>query len=108
MPTKNSVRVLPAATRFRPRRWPNASDFSTRKNSHWDSLLDRILIGKGEEPVYLLPKYGNRHGMVAGATGTGKTVSLLVLAEGFSRLGVAVFMADVKGDVAGLAVPGAA
>jgi hypothetical protein len=68
--------------------------------------LDRILIGKAEEPVYLLPKYGNRHGLTAGATGTGKTVSLLVLAEGFSRLGVPVFMADVKGDVAGLAMAG--
>ena len=65
-----------------------------------------ILIGKGEHQVRLLAKYGNRHGLVAGATGTGKTVSLLVLAEGFSRLGVPVFMADVKGDVAGLAMPG--
>ncbi|HUP49395.1 MAG TPA: helicase HerA-like domain-containing protein, partial [Thermoanaerobaculia bacterium] len=68
--------------------------------------MDGILLGKGEVPVYLLPKYGNRHGMVAGATGTGKTVSLMVLAEGFSRIGVPVFMADVKGDVAGLAVAG--
>jgi DNA helicase HerA-like ATPase len=68
--------------------------------------LNEILIGKGEQQVFLLPKYGNRHGLVAGATGTGKTVSLLVLAEGFSRLGVPVFMADVKGDVAGLAMPG--
>ena len=54
----------------------------------------------------MLTKYGNRHGLVAGATGTGKTISLLVLAEGFSRLGVPVFMADVKGDVAGLAMAG--
>jgi len=69
--------------------------------------LEPILIGKGDEQVFLLPQYGNRHGLVAGATGTGKTVSLLVLAEGFSRLGVPVFMADVKGDVAGLAMPGA-
>ncbi len=68
--------------------------------------MDRILIGKGEGPVYLLAPYGNRHGLVAGATGTGKTVSLLVMAEGFSRLGVPVVMADVKGDVAGLAMPG--
>jgi hypothetical protein len=67
---------------------------------------DRILLGKGQQPVYLLAKYGNRHGLVAGATGTGKTVSLLVMAEGFSRLGVPVLLADVKGDVAGLAVPG--
>jgi DNA helicase HerA-like ATPase len=70
-------------------------------------FLDRILLGKGDDPVHLLAKYANRHGLVAGATGTGKTVSLLVLAEGFSRLGVPVFIADVKGDVAGLAVPGA-
>ena len=68
--------------------------------------MNEILIGKGETPVHLLAKYGNRHGLVAGATGTGKSVSLMVLAEGFSRLGVPVFLADVKGDVAGLAVPG--
>jgi len=68
--------------------------------------VNEILIGKGEQPVYLLPKYGNRHGLVSGATGTGKTVSLMVLAEGFSRLGVPVFMADVKGDVAGLSQAG--
>src|SRR5215204_386337 len=68
--------------------------------------MNRILLGKGDSPVYLNAQYGNRHGLVAGATGTGKTVSLMVLAEGFSRLGVPVFMADVKGDVAGLAMPG--
>ena len=68
--------------------------------------MDQVLIGKGERPVQLLAKYGNRHGLVAGATGTGKTISLMVLAEGFSRLGVPVFMADVKGDVAGLAMAG--
>ena len=67
-----------------------------------------ILLGKGAQPVHLLAKYGNRHGLVAGATGTGKTVTLMVMAEGFSRLGVPVFLADVKGDVAGLAMPGAA
>jgi DNA helicase HerA-like ATPase len=68
--------------------------------------VNDILVGKGEQAVHLLAKYGNRHGLVAGATGTGKTISLMVLAEGFSRLGVPVFMADVKGDVAGLAMPG--
>ncbi len=68
--------------------------------------MNEILIGKGEKPVHLLARYGNRHGLVAGATGTGKTISLLVLAEGFSRMGVPVFMADVKGDVAGLAMAG--
>ncbi|OPZ26170.1 MAG: AAA-like domain protein [Lentisphaerae bacterium ADurb.BinA184] len=68
--------------------------------------MSQILVGKGEQAVHLLAKYGNRHGLVAGATGTGKSVSLLVLAEGFSRLGVPVFMADVKGDIAGLSQPG--
>lgn len=68
--------------------------------------MNEILIGKGDEPVYLHARFGNRHGLVAGATGTGKTVSLLVVAEGFSRLGVPVFVADVKGDIAGLAMPG--
>ena len=65
-----------------------------------------VLLGKGDQQIYLLAKYANRHGLVAGATGTGKTVSLLVLAEGLSRIGVPLFIADVKGDVAGLAMPG--
>ena len=58
------------------------------------------------ENLYLLPKMANRHGLVAGATGTGKTVTLKVLAETFSDMGVPVFMADVKGDVAGMMLPG--
>ncbi len=67
-----------------------------------------ILIGKGdgEAQVYLLPAMANRHGLVAGATGTGKTVTLHRLAESFSRIGVPVFMADVKGDLAGIGQPG--
>ena len=68
--------------------------------------MSDILIGKGDLPVRLMGKYGNRHGLVAGATGTGKSVTLMVMAEGFSRLGVPVIMADVKGDIAGLAVAG--
>ncbi|KAF1701288.1 helicase HerA-like domain-containing protein [Pseudoxanthomonas suwonensis] len=71
--------------------------------------MDPILLGKGitdDIPVTLLPSLANRHGLVAGATGTGKTVTLMTLAEGFSRIGVPVFVADVKGDVAGLAVAG--
>ncbi len=68
--------------------------------------MSDILIGKGSKQVNLLARYGNRHGLVAGATGTGKSVTLMVLAEGFSRIGVPVFMADVKGDIAGLAMPG--
>lgn len=65
-----------------------------------------IFIGKGDKPVYLLPKLANRHGLIAGATGTGKTVSLQIMAEGFSRMGVPVFMADVKGDLSGISQPG--
>ena len=61
-----------------------------------------ILIGKGAELQHLLLPLANRHGLIAGATGTGKTVSLQVLAEGFSRAGVPVFLADVKGDLSGI------
>ena len=67
---------------------------------------DKIWIGKGNLPVYLLPHMANRHGLIAGATGTGKTVTLKVLAESFSDLGVPVFLADIKGDIAGLAIKG--
>ena len=68
--------------------------------------MSRAITTPASGQVHLLPKYGNRHGLVAGATGTGKTVTLMTLAEGFSRIGVPVFMADVKGDVSGLAMPG--
>ncbi len=69
---------------------------------------NKIWIANNEagEHVYLTPKLANRHGLIAGATGTGKTVTLKVLAESFSDMGVPVFIADVKGDVAGLAAPG--
>ncbi|MDQ6625586.1 MAG: DUF853 domain-containing protein [Verrucomicrobiota bacterium] len=70
-------------------------------------MNDPIFIAKAEECLYLLPKMANRHGLIAGATGTGKTVTLQSLAEGFSTRGVPVFMADVKGDLAGLSQPGA-
>lgn len=69
---------------------------------------NKIWIGKaGEEKIYIYPKMANRHGMIAGATGTGKTVTLKVLAESFSDCGVPVFLADVKGDLAGMCKPGA-
>ena len=57
--------------------------------------------------IYLLPEMANRHGLITGATGTGKTVTMKVLSESFSAMGVPVFLADVKGDVSGLAEPGA-
>ncbi len=71
-------------------------------------LLDnKIWVGTSAEgAVCMLPQLANRHGLISGATGTGKTVTLQVMAEGFSQLGVPVFMADVKGDLAGLARPG--
>src|SRR3981081_701348 len=69
-------------------------------------MNDPILIAQAKEPIYLLPKMANRHGLIAGATGTGKTVTLQTLAENFSARGVPVFMADVKGDLAGLSQPG--
>ncbi len=70
------------------------------------TTLPPILIAKGKKDVSLLPKMANRHGLIAGATGTGKTVTLRVLAEQFSRIGVPVFMADIKGDLSGLPLPG--
>ena len=67
----------------------------------------KILLGKaGEENIYIYPKMANRHGLIAGATGTGKTVTLKVLAESFSDCGVPVFLADAKGDLAGMCQPG--
>jgi DNA helicase HerA-like ATPase len=68
--------------------------------------LDSLLIAKGKREISLLPGMANRHGLIAGATGTGKTVTLRVLAEQFSRIGVPVFMADIKGDLSGLALEG--
>jgi len=65
-----------------------------------------IFIGKGATPQFLTLALANRHGLVAGATGTGKTVTLQVLAEGLSRAGVSVFAADIKGDLSGLAATG--
>jgi DNA helicase HerA-like ATPase len=70
--------------------------------------FEGMLIARSEKDLFLLPKMANRHGLVAGATGTGKTVSLQVMAERFSRIGVPVFMADVKGDLAGVSQPGVA
>ena len=70
---------------------------------------DAVFVGRSvcKEPSaqYLPLKWGNRHGLIAGATGTGKTVTLQVLAEGFSEAGVPVFMADVKGDLSGICQP---
>ena len=67
----------------------------------------KIQIGTGVNgPVFLLPFMANRHGLIAGATGTGKTVTLKVLAEGFSEMGVPVFLSDIKSDLSGMVKPG--
>ncbi len=66
----------------------------------------KIFIGASAEPQFLDLRYANRHGLITGATGTGKTVSLQILAEGFSAAGVPVFCADIKGDLSGIAVAG--
>jgi uncharacterized protein len=72
------------------------------------STPEPLLIAKGERELFLLPKMANRHGLIAGATGTGKTVTLQSLAQAFSDIGVPVFMADVKGDLSGMSQAGSA
>lgn len=69
---------------------------------------NKIWVGTGEDyqPALLLPQMANRHGLIAGATGTGKTVTLKVMAEGFSDMGVPVFLGDIKGDLSGMVKPG--
>jgi len=71
-----------------------------------EPMPDPLLIAKSKQELNLLPEMANRHGLVAGATGTGKTVTLQVMAENFSRIGVPVFAADVKGDLSGISQPG--
>ncbi len=70
------------------------------------SEINPLLIAKGKKEVFLYPKMANRHGLIAGATGTGKTVSLKVLSEAFSSIGVPVFLADIKGDLATISQAG--
>ena len=73
----------------------------------YDKSTNTIWLGKsGDKKICIYPKMANRHGMICGATGTGKTITLKVLAESFSDMGVPVFLADVKGDLAGFCVPG--
>ena len=69
---------------------------------------EKIFVGKGEQPAWLTLGLANRHGLVTSATGTGKTVSLQVMAEGFARAGVPVFAADIKGDLSGISEVGEA
>ncbi len=71
-------------------------------------MAEPFYLAQSTEPIFFNPRMGNRHGLIAGATGTGKTVTLQALAEHFSTLGVPVFMADIKGDLSGMAKPGSA
>src|ERR1700676_972362 len=75
-------------------------------DNHVADTEEKIFIGKGEQPAWLTLGLANRHGLVTGATGTGKTVSLQVMAEGFARAGVRVFAADIKGDLSGISEVG--
>src|SRR6266513_4228239 len=84
-------------------RWTIAPSLA---KSYCPIMSDPILVAESKEQIFLLPKMANRHGLIAGATGTGKTVTLQTLAENFSARGVPVFMADVKGDLAGLSQTG--
>ena len=67
---------------------------------------DKIWLAQSDKNLFLLPSMANRHGLIAGATGTGKTITLKVMAESFSDMGVPVFLADVKGDLSGMCRPG--
>jgi hypothetical protein len=80
--------------------------FASRPSPDENTVLPALAVAKSKSVLGLLPSMANRHGLIAGATGTGKTVTLQGLAERFSGIGVPVFMADVKGDLAGLAAPG--
>ncbi|WP_440638745.1 helicase HerA-like domain-containing protein [Bradyrhizobium sp. PUT101] len=80
----------------------------TAQDSKLGDTDDKIFVGKGSEQAWLTLALANRHGLVTGATGTGKTVSLQVLAEGFARAGVPVFAADIKGDLSGISELGEA
>jgi len=68
---------------------------------------NKVWAAKSDKRLYLLPEMANRHGLIAGATGTGKTITMKVLAESFSDMGVPVFLADIKGDLSGMLKPGA-
>ena len=89
-----------------PRRRMMLKHYGPTKERAMPNPAEGLLIAKGTADLYLLPQMANRHGLVAGATGTGKTVTLQVLAEAFSRIGVPVFAADIKGDLSGVSQPG--
>src|SRR5271169_6101551 len=95
----------PRAWRVRPLYARQGEAMATTETQTADTAA-KIFIGKGEQPAWLTLGLANRHGLVTGATGTGKTVSLQVMAEGFARAGVPVFAADIKGDLSGISEVG--
>jgi uncharacterized protein len=86
----------------------NKGDAMAIPDTQTADTVEKIFIGKGEQSAWLTLALANRHGLVTGATGTGKTVSLQVMAEGFARAGVPVFAADIKGDLSGISEVGEA
>src|SRR5207253_4037124 len=81
--------------------------FAVTAHGYNFTMVAPLLVAKNDRAeLALLPGVANRHGLITGATGTGKTVTLQTLAHAFSSIGVPVFMADVKGDLSGLAKPG--
>ena len=65
---------------------------------------NKVWLAQSDKNLFLLPEMANRHGLIAGATGTGKTITMKVMAESFSDMGVPVFLADIKGDLSGMLV----
>ncbi len=86
----------------------NVDNVMATPDNQTADTTEKFFIGKGEQPAWLTLALANRHGLVTGATGTGKTVSLQVMAEGFARAGVPVFSADNKGDLSGISEVGEA
>src|SRR5688572_23251725 len=109
LPHRSPERVTGVWRRFRlAPSVPAAIHFQQPTESKRGVMLlpDKVYLGTSTRPEYLALKYGNRHGLVTGATGTGKTVTLQVMAEAFSAAGVPVFAADIKGDLSGIAAMG--
>src|SRR5207245_10948682 len=88
--------------RSKPKRGENRRNAMVPSDNKVADTNEKIFIGKGEQSAWLTLALANRHGLVTGATGTGKTVTLQVMAEGFARAGVPVFAADIKGDLPGV------
>ena len=99
--------MLPAGG-FDPDQTPNEHAGNTFSPLVEPLMADPILLARhGDTECHLLPALANRHGLITGATGTGKTISLQSLAESLSKIGVPVFLADIKGDLTGISQTGA-